>query len=180
VLPAIARARAAGFDRRIWGCLVMPDGRRALPLGMIEPAVRPFAADALVAMLAAYATRGTRVVTLGRDIDAFVGFRQGMARQGMSVSMAWDAKQAADLLIMVRPEVAVVDLESLREGCAIVASMAGTEPLPHLVLLLGAKDPAAGFAQAVRDPSHAGRTLTLENLLASVEARSEAPPVERR
>jgi hypothetical protein len=142
--------------------------------------VRPLAPEALMETLASYATRGTRVVTLGRDVDAFVGFRQGMARQGMSVSMAWDAKQAADLIVMVRPEVAVVDLESLREGCAIVASMAGAEPLPHLILLLGPKDPAQAFAQAVRDPAHGSRAMPLERLVGQVAKRSEAPPVERR
>ena len=179
-LHAVARLRGAGDTRRFWGCLATPDAGRALPLGMIEPAVRPLAPEALVALLEGYAARGTRVVTLGRDIDAFGGFRQSMARQGLSVSMAWDAKQAADVIAMVRPEVAVVDLESLREGCGIVAGLAGAEPLPHLVLLFGAKDPAPGFAHAVRDPAHASRALPLDRLVAELAKRSETPPVERR
>lgn len=180
VLHAIARLRAAGCARRFWACLAPPDAERALPLGMVEPATRPLAPEALVAALSGYAARGTRVVTLGRDVDAFVGFRQGMAKQGLSVSMAWDAKQAADLIVMVRPEVAVVDLESLREGCAIIASMAGGEPLPHLVLLLGAKDPAQGFALALRDPAHASRMVPLDKLVADACQRSEERPAERR
>ena len=127
-----------------------------------------------------YAARGTRVVTLGRDIDAFGGFRESMARQGLSVSMAWDAKQAADVIAMVRPEVAVVDLDSLREGCAIIAGLAGAEPLPHFVLLFGAKDPAAGFAHAVRDPAHASRALPFDRLVAELARRSEGRPAERK
>jgi hypothetical protein len=180
VLHALAGLRANGSTLRFWGCLVAPDAARALPLGMVEPALRPLAPEALVAGLAAYATRGTRVVTLGRDVDAFVGFRQSMARQGLSVSMAWDAKQAADLIVMVRPEVAVVDLESLREGSAIIASMGGTDPLPHLILLLGPTDPAPGFASAVRDPAHAARMLPLDRLVADVARRSEDRPGEKR
>ena len=179
-LHALARVRAAGSVRRFWGCLATPDAARALPLGMIEPAVRPLAPEALVELLVGYASRGTRVVTLGRDVDAFGGFRQSMALQGLSVSMAWDAKQAADVIAMVRPEVAVVDLESLREGCAIIAGLAGAEPLPHLILLLGAKDPTPGFAHAVRDPAHASRALPLDRLVAEVGRRSEARPAERR
>jgi hypothetical protein len=118
---------------------------------MIGPAIRPLAPEALVELLEGYAARGTRVVTLGRDIDAFGGFRESMARQGLSVSMAWDAKQAADVIAMVRPEVAVVDLDSLREGCAIIAGLAGAEPLPHFVRWRR-EGPAAGFAHAVRNP----------------------------
>jgi hypothetical protein len=179
-LHALARLRAAGSTRRFWGCIATSDAARALPLGMVEPAQRPLAPEALVELLNGYANRGTRVVTLGRDIDAFGGFRQSMAKQGLSVSMAWDAKQAADVIAMVRPEVAVVDLESLREGCAIIAGLAGAEPLPHLILLLGAKDASPGFAHAVRDPAHASRALPLDRLVAELARRSESRPAERR
>jgi hypothetical protein len=179
-LHALARLRAAGSTRRFWGCIATSDAARALPLGMVEPAQRPLAPEALVELLNGYANRGTRVVTLGRDIDAFGGFRQSMAKQGLSVSMAWDAKQAADVIAMVRPEVAVVDLESLREGCAIIAGLAGAEPLPHLILLLGAKDASPGFAHAVRDPAHAARALPLDRLVAELARRSESRPAERR
>ena len=103
-----------------------------------------------------------------------------MARQGLSVSMAWDAKQAADVIAMVRPEVAVVDLDSLREGCAIMAGLAGAQPLPHFVLMFGARDPAPGFAHAVRDPAHASRALPLDRLIAELAKRSEGRPAERR
>jgi hypothetical protein len=179
-LRALAQVRAAGSTRRFWGCLATSDAARALPLGMIEPAVRPLAPEALVELLAGYANRGTRVVTLGRDIDAFGGFRESMARQGLSVSMAWDAKQAADVIAMVRPEVAVVDLDSLREGCAIIAGLAGAEPLPHFVLLFGAKDLAPAFAHAVRDPAHASRALPLDRLVAQLAKRNESRPAERK
>jgi DNA-binding response OmpR family regulator len=56
-------------------------------------------------------TRGTRVLTAGADADALISLRQALAREGMSVSMAWDGKQAADLLDMIRPEIVVVELD---------------------------------------------------------------------
>ena len=179
-LHALAHVRVKGSTRRFWGCIATSDAARALPLGMVEPVLRPLAPEALVELLSSYASRGTRVVTLGRDVDAFGGFRQIMAKQGLSVSMAWDAKQAADVIAMVRPEVAVIDLESLREGCAIIAGLAGAEPLPHLILLLGAKDTSPGFAHAVRDPAHASRALPLDRLVAELAKRSESRPAERR
>jgi hypothetical protein len=175
-LHALARLRASGSTLRFWACLALGDAR-VLPLGMVEPIVLPVTADALADALAGYATKGTRVVTLGRDVEAFAGFRQSITRNGLSASMAWDAKQATDLIGMVRPEVAIVDLESLREGCTLVTTMAGADPLPHLLLLLGPKDPAQGFAQALRDPAHKSRALPLDRLaahLAKVEARSPA------
>ncbi len=180
-LHALARLRASGSTLRFWACLALGDGARVLPLGMVEPIVLPVASDALADALAGYAPRGTRVVTLGRDIEAFAGFRQSTARQGLSVSMAWDAKQATDLIGMVRPEVAIVDVESLREACTLVTTMAGTDPLPHVLLLLGPKDPAQGFAQALRDPAHKSRSLPLDRLAAQITKRAEArQPAGRR
>ena len=175
-LHALARLRAAGSSLRFWACLALGDGARVLPLGMVEPIVLPVTADALADALAGYAVRGTRVVTLGRDVETFAGFRQSLARHGLSVSMAWDAKQATDLIGMVRPEVAIVDLESLREGCGLVTSMAGAEPLPHVLLLLGPKDPAQAFAQALRDPAHKSRSLPLDRLAAQIAKRADARP----
>jgi hypothetical protein len=180
-LHALARLRAAGSTVRFWACLALGDGARVLPLGMVEPIVLPVTADALADALASYAVKGTRVVTLGRDVEAFAGFRQSIARQALSVSMAWDAKQGTDLIGMVRPEVAIVDLESLREGCTLVTTMAGADPLPHLLLLLGPKDPAPAFAQALRDPAHKSRAIPLDRLNAQMAKRTEArPPAARR
>jgi hypothetical protein len=94
--------------------------------------------------------------------------------------MAWDAKQAADLLVMVRPEVLVVDLESPRDGCAIVAALATVDPVPHAVVVPGSTDVAKGLTAALADPAHAGRTMPRDRVLADVLKRTEAPPPERR
>ena len=119
--------------------------------------------------------RGTRVVTIGSDVDVLVTLRQAMARQGMSVSMAWDAKQAADLLVMVKPQLVVVDLNLRREGYGIVARLAALDPIPNLVVIRGSADPSAGFASVVAEPAHAARTVALESLLLNVLRAKQAP-----
>jgi ActR/RegA family two-component response regulator len=180
-LDAIVALRAAGSTARVWGCLAEPAADRALALGMVEPSVRPLDPDAVVNALAAHATHGTRVVTAGADVDALMSLRQALARQGMSVSMAWDGKQARDLLGVVRPEVVVIDLGLPRsEGFAIVGQLAAADEPPGAVLIPGAEDPCAGFAATLADPAHAARLVTLQGLLAALLLRSEAPPVERR
>jgi predicted nucleic acid-binding Zn-ribbon protein len=181
-LDAVAALRARGSAIRVWGCLADPASDRALPLGMVEPASRPVDPDAVVTALAAHARLGTRVVTAGGDVDALMSLRQALARQGMSVSMAWDGKQARDLFGVVRPEVVVVDLALPRgDGFAIVAQLGTADTPPGLVVLIpGAEDPCAGFAATLADPAYAGRIVTLQGLLAAILARSDESPAERR
>ena len=110
-----------------------------------------------------------------------MSLRQALARRGLSVSMAWDAKQAADLLQVVRPEVVVLDLGlPRRDGYGIVARLGTVDPVPSAVLLPGAEDGSIGFAPVLADPAHAGRMLTVQQFLAGVLAQSEEPPAERR
>ena len=177
----LAALRASGSRTRVWGCLAVPAIDRALPVGMVEPSTRPLDPDAVLEALGAHAARGIRVVTAGADVDALMSLRQALARRGMSVSMAWDGKQAAELLGVVKPEVMVVDLDlPRREGYAIVAGLGAADPLPITVLVPGTEDPAAAFAAVLADPAHAGRAVPLDRLLGAVLARSEAPPPERQ
>src|SRR5262249_41744396 len=82
-----------------------------------------------------------------------ISLRQALARLGVSVSMAWDAKQAADLLDMVKPEVAIIDLElPPKDGCALVARMALAKPAPLTIVIPKAIDTAAAFATAAAHP----------------------------
>jgi chromosome segregation ATPase/CheY-like chemotaxis protein len=180
-LEALVALRASGSRARVWGCLAAPQGNRVLALGMVEAAVRPLDPDAVLAALAGFATRGTRVVTAGADVDALMSLRQALARQGMSVSMAWDAKQAADLFGVVRPEVMVIDLALPRkDGYAIVAAMAQMDTPPHAILLPGEGDAAAAFAAAMADPARAASIQPRARALGLMTERSEAAPVERR
>jgi CheY-like chemotaxis protein len=132
---------------------------------MIEPAARPLAPDAVIAALAAQVAAGTRVVTVGADFDALLSLRQALSRQGLSVSMAWDAKQAAELVEMVRPSIVVADLGMQRDACAFVASLTGASPMPTVVLIEGTGDTAASFAAALGDPALTARLTPLGSLM---------------
>jgi CheY-like chemotaxis protein len=180
-LEALATLRAGGSTARFWGCLADPAANRALALGMVEPTTSPLDPDAIVEIVGRYAGRGTRVVTAGAEVDALMSLRQALARGGLSVSMAWDAKQAADLFHVVRPEVVVVDLAlPRRDGFGIISRLAALDPPPTAVVLSVADDMQAGFAGVLADPMHSGRMLSLRQVLAQLVARSEAPPSERR
>jgi CheY-like chemotaxis protein len=181
VVDALASLRAAGSTARFWGCLAGPGRDDALALGMVEPAGSPLDPDALVAALGAYAQRGTRVVTAGGDVDVLMSLRQALARRGMSVSMAWDAKQASDLLAVVQPELVVVDLAlPRREGYRIVTALTALDPVPHAVVVVPAGEEVAGaFAAVLDEPSPARVAVRRHALLARLVARSEAPPAER-
>ncbi len=174
---ALAGARAAGIEVRCWGSIVVPGSERALRLGLVEPAGRPIDADAVVAALAAHATSGSRVFTAGADGDALISLRQVLSRKGLSVSIAWDAKQAVDLLAVVRPHLAVIDLElPPRDGFGVVARLALLDPPPHLVLVGGGEDFVGGFAAALADPALGSAAVSFEAVVRAVRARGDGPP----
>jgi CheY-like chemotaxis protein len=170
-LGALGELRDAGVTGAAWGCLADASSGRGLSLARIEVVGRPLDPDAILVALAGQATRGTRVVTVGDDVDAFVSLRQALAREGMSVSMAWNAKQAADLLPMVRPAVVVLDMELPgRDGAGIVAQLSAIEPIPALVFIVGTADSAQSLAAVLADPAHAPRAVPLPSLLATALA----------
>ena len=179
-LAAMGALRAAGVSGRFWGCLASPASDKALPLGMIEPATRPLDPDAVLLVLGGYAPRGTRIVTAGADGDTLMSLRHALTRQGLSVSMAWDAKQAVDLFEAVRPEVVVLDLElPPRHGYELVVRLAGSSPVPSAVLVYGeGDDTGAGFTAALRAAPRNG-LVPRDRLLANVLGHSEVPPEAR-
>jgi hypothetical protein len=159
VLEAVAAWRDAGFTGRVWGCLADAASGRAFPLGAIELGIRPLDPDVVLASLARHASRGARVMTVGDDVDAFVSLRQALARQGMSVSMAWNTRQAADLLPVVRPEVLVLDLDLFeRDGRVLRGSPPATRPRPRAHRRQQQSTPA--FAAVLTDPARQPRDLT--------------------
>src|SRR5262249_5798456 len=131
--------------------------------------------DALLGVLGNAAGRGTKVVTVGTDVDALMSLRQIFTRQGLSVSMAWDVKQAADLLAMIHPTLVVVDLEQPpRVGAGLVARLAAADPIPSTVLTSsGEKAPAAGFRTALADPTHNHRVVSIGRVFAQLVARAD-------
>ncbi|HYV55931.1 MAG TPA: GAF domain-containing protein [Candidatus Nitrosopolaris sp.] len=176
-LEVLLELRAAGCSARFWACLADPTGGRALPLGLIEPAARGLDPEAVLTSLGQTASRGTRVVTVGEDVDAFVSLRQALARQGMSVSMAWNAKQAEELLPLVRPSVVVLDLDlPARDACGIAAQLGACDPPPTTVLVAGSQDRATGFAAALAEPARAHQLIPLDKLVMRFLGRNEKAP----
>jgi CheY-like chemotaxis protein len=175
-LPALAALRAAGIDAPVWGCIADPEAGRGLALGLIEPTVQPLDPDAIVAVLGPRLVRGSRVITVGADVDALMSLRQALARKGMSVSMAWDAKQAVELLGVVRPHAVVVDLDlTRRDGYAIAARLATLDTVPHAVLVGSNADAPRAFTATLNAPAVAANVRPLAQLLGELLARSEAP-----
>ncbi|MGH7894202.1 MAG: hypothetical protein ACREQL_05995 [Candidatus Binatia bacterium] len=183
-LAAVSALRAAGLKVPCFACLALPGQPRGVALGRFEVANRPLDPDALLALLQGTFTRGTRVVTAGADVDALISVRQALGRLGVSVSMAWDAKQASDLLAMVRPEVAIIDLDlPPKDGGIVVARLALTPPAPMIVVVPKAADAAQGFAAAMTLPELGRASVPYMDLLSTIAglplARSE-PATPRR
>ena len=166
-LGALATLRGAGSNARIWGCLAAPSVGRALPVGLVEPLARPVDPDEVLAAIRRHADGDARVLTVGSDADALISLRLTLVRDGMSVSMAWDAARAAQLLRAEQPEIVLIDLALPgRMGYALVAQLAACDPPPLAALIPGDDDATAAFAAALAE--HAERMLPLGDFLIRV------------
>jgi len=175
-LGSMLAARAHGLKQRFWGCISAPGGERVLPLGMIEAASHPIDPEILVEVLKGYVGRGSRVVTAGADVDGLMSLRQALARCGVGVNMAWDAKQVGDLLPVVRPVAVAVDLDLPRwDGFGIIATLAQVDPIPHALLVGGMEDASKAFAGLLAEPRHQGRAVARDQILKGALSRSEHP-----
>jgi CheY-like chemotaxis protein len=149
VLDAVAALRATGSPVRVRGCLAPPDGPDVVMLGRIE-AVPGLDPDDVLPVVDR--RRGRRVLMAGDDGDRLIALRTRLARAGMSVSIAWDAKQAEGLLAMLVPQLAIIDLAlPPRGGHGLAVRVAAQEPAPLLVVTRSSRDDAGGFADALGD-----------------------------
>ena len=167
-LSALATLRAAGSSARFWGCIAQAGAGRTIPLGPLEPVVRPVDPDAVLATLEPYAARDTRVLAVGSDADALISLRQALVREGMVVWLAWDTMRATELLATLRLEIVVVDL-SLPNGTAypFLARLSACEPRPMVALLPDEGD-NEGLAGALADPNTLAHSVPIRELLASI------------
>ncbi len=180
-LQALVAIRAAGCTARFWGCIADPRNGRGLALGPVEPAVAPLDPDAVIEALGPYAAAGGRVVTTGADVDALMSLRQALSRRRVSVSMAWDGKQAADLLGVVKPLAVVVDLDlPRRDGYTVIAGLDQVDPVPFAVVVGGTDDAPAALLAQLGDPTVARRAVPLAEMLTQLAARPEVTPVVER
>jgi len=175
-LAAVSASRKAGLTTRFLAYIAAPGTGKALRLGMIETTPSPMDLEVVLSALAGYVSNGTRLLTAAADVDAVMSLRQAVSRQGVSVSMAWDSHQAQDLLAIMRPEVAVIDLDlPPRDGYRLVTGLADLNPVPSAVLISKRTDGAGRFAAEAADRSRAHRLITLHDLLRDVLRTAEPP-----
>jgi CheY-like chemotaxis protein len=173
-LTTLLALRASGSTARLWGCIADAETERAIALSAIEPVVGPIDPDAIIAALGSYAARDGRIVTTGADVDALMSLRQALSRRRASVSMAWDAKQAREMLGVVRPHAVVVDMSMpKRDGCAIIAAVAALDPVPLVVVVTSAGDPAMDFAALLADPPRDTAIRRLPEAIEIITATSD-------
>ena len=177
VFQALGALRERGSTMRCWGCVGVPGTDLAIPLGAVEVVARSGDPAAILSALAPHVKRGARIMTVGADVDVFMSLRQALTEQGLSVSMAWDGHQAADLLGLVRPMIAVVDLGlPAGGGHATVARFGGADPIPTAIMLGGVDDPAGRFASACQAPGIAERAIPHGQVLAAlVRPKADKP-----
>jgi len=175
-MKTLIAVRALGARTRLCGYLAKAGSDGALPLGAVEPAGRPLAPDAIVATLRPRMLARARVVAVGADVDAMLSLRQALGREGASVSLAWDAKQATDLLDMVHPHVVVVDLEMARDACIVLARLAASQPMPIVVLIEGPASSGADLATVLGNPEVASQLVSRTHLLGAVRSRAGSAP----
>jgi len=172
--------RKAGCTARFWGCLAQPDGALGFALMAVEPVIPPLEPDSILRKLGDFVCKGARILTVGADVDALMSLRQALARKGVSVSMAWDAKQAIEVMHQVRADAIVVDLDLPKgDGYSIVAHAAMLlDPAPYLVLVGGRVNSGEGFTDALAGVTDMTRQLDTKRLLAALSTRVETPPHE--
>jgi hypothetical protein len=176
---AMVALRAGGCAIRFYGCIARPEDEQTLLLGPVEPAPRPADPEILVSLLTGYAPKAARIMAAGTDANTFISLRQALTRAGMSVSIAWDAKQASDLLEIVRPQALVLDLGLPPRGAhGLVAQAAAGTPPAIAVLIPGPVDPASGFLAAMLDRNSAAGTPRARAVQETLR-RTDEPPATR-
>jgi CheY-like chemotaxis protein len=96
-------------------------------LGMVDFFPHPFSVDTCAAQLT---RRGTlrRLLAVSDDVDATSSVREILGRLGCSTATAFDARQATDLLPLIKPDVVLIDLSMPRgEGLRSVSRL-GADP----------------------------------------------------
>jgi CheY-like chemotaxis protein len=172
--------RKAGCSARFWGCVADGEARRGLALMAVEPVIPPLEPDTILRKLGDYVCKGARILTVGGDVDALMSLRQALARKGVSVSMAWDAKQAIEVMHQVRPDAVVVDLDLPKgDGYVIVVNAANLlDPAPFMVLLGGRVNSGDGFTCALETAGDKSKQVGVDRLLDALATRVEVPPHE--
>lgn len=125
-----------------------------------------------------------RVLAVGEDVDFMSGLRESLGRVRTSTAIAFDGRQAVDLIPMVKPQMVLVDLNLPRGGGLRVASQIAANPdLRNVAIALFWSrpiDPVAFRQQAVfalRDAQLDSEQLTrsITQMLHELSRNADAP-----
>jgi CheY-like chemotaxis protein len=94
------------------------DGTRGFIVGLVDFFPLPFDPDSCTARLLQVTGSLQRLLAVSDDVEAMSGLREVLSRFRCSTSMAFDGRQALDLIPMVKPDVVLVDL-ALPKGDAL-------------------------------------------------------------
>jgi hypothetical protein len=176
-VEAAAAIRASGLTMSLWGCVAAADGDRGFWVGVLDVLARPLDPDMVRAQLVGVAPKSARILAVGSDSETFIPLRQGLMKAGMSVSIAWDLKQAGELMEIVHPHVVVLDLAlPARRAAAFVVELARAAAPPALIVIPGPPETLAAFSAAIGSLVPAEGARTRANLLRrATDATIKAP-----
>jgi len=129
---------------KLWGYVVPPNATKGIALGRVECLPHSIERQRLVELLLRLCRRGTRILSVGFDMQLLLGIRKQLGQSGASLSMACDSKQGQELRDMVNAEMHLVDLELPRgDGYRSIGRLAGATGSLVTWLLCGGEAPPA-------------------------------------
>ena len=165
-LTSAVALRTGGVPVPFWAVVVANDGDRGIWLGPIDILIRPIEAEAVRAQCTMIAPKSARILAVGSDSATFIPLRQGLMKAGMSVSIAWDLKQASELIDIVHPHVVVLDLGlPARRAAGFVTELSRVQAPPALVVIPGPAETLTAFSNAIVSHIPAEGARTRANLL---------------
>jgi hypothetical protein len=139
VLRALGTGDAES-DVRTWAYMAPLQANKGIALGFLEWVSHGVDSDTLVDLLLDVCNRGSRVLSVGLEIEGLPTARARLKAEGVSLSMACDSKQGQELLDVVHPHAIVVNLDLPRgDGYRAIGRLAGTYPRPVWILCGGKK-----------------------------------------
>jgi hypothetical protein len=150
-----SRGAVSGFDvlhalrqenpaLKLWGYVVPPNATKGIVLGRLQCLPPALERQRLVEFLLRLARRGTRILSVGFDMQMLLAVRKQLAQSGVSLSMACDSKQGQELRDMVNAEMHLVDLDLPRgDGYRSIGRLAGAEGMRVSWLLCGGESAPA-------------------------------------
>ncbi len=118
-------AAIVGRGRVARALLYAADGQSSLSLGPIDVFVPPFDADGCASFLTRRYPRLRRAMAVGQAVESMSRLRELLGKLRCSTAVAFESKQAFELLPLVRPEYILIDLAAPNAaGIELIADLA--------------------------------------------------------